>query len=1130
MKKIISLFLSICMSFSYLTLTVKAYIGEPFLWLEAEDSISYLSGGFAVSNDSSASNGKKVLLNTTADGDHSVSFAFNIYDENTYDIYLLGTPGSVPWASYSFYSLDGGSFVSDKGEGDSVLYQDNSFGGNVSWHKVTTTKFNSGSHSITYKCPDMSTINNRYYFYIDVIAVVPSSWNYTPVTINSKPLDNSKIFLSYKEGSVSANAVRAEDTVKVKVSNTVEKNSIGETTVWAGIYYGDDVVTEQIDYIEKPLYSMGKGESFENEFELKLPFNVPDGEYEVRTGVNGVRYIDGKEYIVVDKIWVGDKYPKPYEASINDLDIPEKIKKGDDIAISFSVKSQNPLKEQTTAYVELWKDGLLYDVIESKDNTVLDANTKISFNGQVNSDLPPGEYTAKAGVHKLHSESEEKLVTVLGENNNKYYKPMSYGYCKADKTGKEAFWYVTQNSVMMWNGEPYIPMGGMFVSEYCMLFNQNDEEHNKKNLQTDMEDLKVLYDAGVRDLYLLPQGGIYGRTWVVQYLLDIFEEMGFNYGLEPVVAGSGECRAMNMFYPRATEGNRIKAANVTSSGTVNATSSSGIASAGYINAVNSVYVVIDENGDAVDSGIGQLKEEGNNFVYSADVKLQNEGEAHTVYFTPQVYGSTYVTANYWGEESYFEKRLASIGNGMKVGDGFRFFVDPMQNEMGIYNAGEIQRYNSVAFNGEFAQWLKDKYKSVETLNTAWKSDKPVLSFEQAARLIPVYTESAETEESYKCFYVDQETGAGFALDCRSGESWNDYLVFRDYSFMKKNNLMADTLKKYVDAPVIFKQCSIQRDYFINKDLYSGFDGLGSECYGSVERARLVAGTTVSHVRQFARTAWVITTETNTEENILEKYESGQWGYPSEKHMNEHFDGQFRNGVKGIFDFLLSDRSDEGGILQKTYSYIYNIHTLPWLSKYIEKVNSDEFKKEITQNKCGFEPFYYYPACRNWWWKPMERTIVQNGDDTEYIKRFVLSNGDPIYQTENINIDTKLIFVNLENGPFSNIYGRELSKLLNSSDTDKRICILGHRNDLGTIPEIDRYYTNEKAEINSETKETVQILKPDSNCEVLKTTEDGKVWAMRKDNIFIISSDKFFYEDGEVQTIKYAEELGVTTFN
>ena len=136
-------------------------------------------------------------------------------------------------------------------------------------------------------------------------------------------------------------------------------------------------------------------------------------------------------------------------------------------------------------------------------------------------------------------------------------------------------------------------------------------------------------------------------------------------------------------------------------------------------------------------------------------------------------------------------------------------------------------------------------------------------------------------------------------------------------------------------------------------------------------------------------------------------------------------------------------------------------------------------------------------------------------------------GNHVSQTDTLDVNSRLIFVNLQDGPYSNIYGPELSKFLQNQPADKRICVIGHRNDLGTIPEVDKYFTDEKVVIDSSTNETVQILKPTSTSEILMTTSDGKPWALKDGELYIVASDKIVVENETDGYLRYVDELGIT---
>ena len=174
----------------------------------------------------------------------------------------------------------------------------------------------------------------------------------------------------------------------------------------------------------------------------------------------------------------------------------------------------------------------------------------------------------------------------------------------------------------------------------------------------------------------------------------------------------------------------------------------------------------------------------------------------------------------------------------------------------------------------YKDWLEKKYVTVDKLNSAWLVN--VSSFEEASRLVPIYTENNGEGAVSNTYSVDGDNPSVIhKSDTHKSILWNDYLMGRDQLFAEFNNAVADRIKETLDVPVIYKHCSVQREYLINRNLKGGFDGLGTESYGSVKVTSSRAATTSAICDQFARTAWRIITETNTEEDISLKYKSNE---------------------------------------------------------------------------------------------------------------------------------------------------------------------------------------------------------------------------------------------------------------
>jgi len=929
--------------------------------------------------------------------------------------------------------------------------------------------------------------------------------------------------LNYK---ISTNKIMQEEKVNVDITYCLVDTPLDDFEICVDMSYKGETVYKVAHTVDSTSKLFEINKKYEDNFELIPPFNAPNGLYEIRVSVD-----DMNDCMVIDNIQIGEpiKEIEPFKVTINSVTIPDKIQKNLPFILNADLKFSNPINFKTSAYLTLWKEGLLYEVLESKTEISSESNNA-EFSVCLTNDLPIGEYQVKVGVHNVKCDNPENIVTYVSQTDtvrSKYHKPMSYGNYFVKSSGKEHFWYVNQFGAMIWDGEPYIPFGGMFVPKYLRQYDKNNPEVNKANFEQDKADLDEIRAAGINDLYIGANIMKVVPTWAYKYFIDYLENTGWRYGIQ---GDTYHTRKGSLYFPRCTEDlSLLKVNNVTQSGTVSLTTK-GEFTMRIIDAKNAVYVVVDDaTGKMVDSGYSKMTKDENGIIeMTADVKLQNNN-SHTVCFAPELYQDILTVANYWDNPEKTYDFIEKVFSRLETGDNLRFVVDLLNNESGIHNHIESARFSDDEFNKIFAEWLENKYSSIDALNNAWMIEPAVLSFEEASMLVPVYTSNKDENSNSYSYYVNMNNGAGYTVDTHFGVSWNDYLDARDELLLEFMNKSSDMAKKYLNVAQIYKHVSVQRKYFINKNLFGGFDGLGSEAYHSIDTVANQFAITSAQNNQFARTAWNLVTETNNDENILRKYDNGQWSYASKEEMFERFNTSLDLGMKGIFDFLLADRPDIGGKLGMAYSWIINKHVIEWAKGYKKILDNPEFVNELVDRKYKDEVFYYYPPNRNWWMKPNEISCVLLADDCYPFKRLKTEKGVHVLSTEDLSVDTRLIFINLNDGPYSKVYGPQLSDFINQKNEDKRICILGHRNDLGSIHQIDKYYTTEKIAINNET-EVVQVLKPTETSEILKTTYDGKPWALKDGNIYIVATDSFETSSGDFGTLHYVDDLGVTNFD
>ncbi len=1112
MKRLISILLFITILTA--ALPAAAVRGYQSYWIECENSYNLISGAFVNRYDANSSGGYALKLQSEKEEPAIVDINFNISKTDEYDIYVLSLPFNTDWASPTYYKFndDDDTEYTNAVISSTSAYVDSMLGVPVVFQHLTTRTLEKGANKMTFNVPKIRPLADDYMLsYLDAIIIAPKSWNWKPVDLNTKPYDLASIKLRCVGGKVSSTEAQREGTIKVDVQFRVTSKVSGNPKLFAQLTKNGEVITTAYKYSDIPLKQWGIGIDRTESFELNVPFCAPDGVYDVVAGVDGVALDTGEPKAKIGEVTIGGvKTVTLYSAKITDVTLPAQAQKGE--TIQFGANVSLSAEEKGNAYVSLWKDGLLYDVIESTSSP---DNGVITASGTINADLPAGLYKAKVGVHHYDSICDETEILITGEETGKeqYYKPMSYGNYRSVRDGSVSFWYINQGSTCIWDGEPYVPMGGMFCSQFIVSFNADDNATNIANFATDKADLDKLRSLGISHLYLNPvRPGLSVPAWAFEYFFDYLEETGWTYGLQ---LGGTERRNYDTYFPRAALGH-VKVENITESSAITAYSEIfGGSSAGEISCT---YLVIDnETGEAESTGKGSLSVTMDNQLrYDANITV-NDGHNHTVYFMPYFTRIPQMEMTYWVDWEYDVEQMREYCKWLSLGRNLRFIVDPTQNEMGFYNNSEITRVYDENFNKLYSGWLSEKYRTIDKLNDAWLVN--VSSFDEASRLVPIFTENnGEGKISYT-YSVDGDNPDKIQKsDTHLSLLWNDYLDGRDKLFAKFNNEIADAIKESVDVPVIFKHCSIQREYLINRDLIGGFDGLGTESYGPVTVTRSRAATTSAITDQFARTAWRIITETNTEENVMLKHETGEWSYPSEEHFNEHFDKMFEAGMKGGFNFLLTDRFDLGGILGEAYSTIMNEKEWPWWQPYLDKHEAriDDMAKETYTGK----KYYFYPSQKNWWYAGNERSIVQLCDDNIMIERFFMPNGDMVMQTDDPTVEADIMFVNLTNGPYSNIFGGPLEETMDYND--RIMCVIGFRDDLGTIPSIDKYYTNEKIQL-SESK-TVQILKPTETSQILLSTDDGKPYALKDGNIIIIAVSDLFDKEGEYYTFRYFDLL------
>ena len=239
-----------------------------------------------------------------------------------------------------------------------------------------------------------------------------------------------------------------------------------------------------------------------------------------------------------------------------------------------------------------------------------------------------------------------------------------------DASGAQHAWRVQESHALTWDDKPYIPVGMTFVAQSL------SARPTDVDLQKDKESLQRLRARGITDLCLKPSIGISRVSpEAFQKLIDYLEAEGFSYGIS---LNDAPREPLLGYYIRPSSSLR----DVPNNETQMVYPARGILSSFY-------FSFLASSGEIMDRGEATIR---NNALVApltdttSLASVASSQDKRLLFLIPErVYmpSESPGLPNLWeGFEGYRDSLLAFF-NHVKLGKGFRFFLDPLAPRLGL---------------------------------------------------------------------------------------------------------------------------------------------------------------------------------------------------------------------------------------------------------------------------------------------------------------------------------------------------------------------------------------------------------------------------------------------------------------
>ena len=663
-------------------------------------------------------------------------------------------------------------------------------------------------------------------------------------------------------------------------------------------------------------------------------------------------------------------------------------------------------------------------------------------------------------------------------------RPVNYGIY-VDGHGRHHAWFMNHVSQYIFDGVPYFPVGGMWCPRTPgNVSSVPPVEPPEKVLARVAEDTAVLDQIqkyGIRDVYI--NLGSWAKPSQIQYFVDLLEKRNIRYGWQLNAKNGGEIPAFFITFDKENAPRNWQ-------GTLKSTYRKNQIIFDFSREFKVTKFLVtdgrrfcsllpfqDTEGRDVRKGIDV--DEGKNFSRQRKVALTVKlplAEGTPVTVVPLV-AAQMRHPDLWNPAVRDEIRMKfNWVKAIKWGPNFRFFVDPVVNEGNMLNATENLRQYTPEINRALQRELRRKYRTISELRAAWSSEIP--DFETASRLVPCRI-------GRKLLLLDPDKGIVYPAELKTSQMWLDYndLIRRSYADLLDEVSME--LKQLVCLPVVNKLVGTGADEQHISRRYCGSDGIGLEVYlnhGCPQEAS--GGAAVAAAAVTPHTVWKVATEAGF------SAKPGNGGYrffPDEKTLSRLAETLHSMGANGFFFFGIALPG-----IWKDHSVWDQPEKLEWLAG-IQK-------KFAACSPVSGPDTLLYPTGYTWWYWSDRFRALYDAPAGEIVQSLRLPNGEWAYATQVAPVDAPVrrVILHLPGPPYSWFHAASIRQLFASQC---EMIFLGNRDDLGSLPEIDRFFTDRQIRFADHSTATELRVLPGST---VLAAENGRPWALRHGRLLIVS--------------------------